>query len=207
MTTDSYDLDTVEEAFDVTLKIDLTLTKLANAKAWCSKCEGYGHYDYQCSSKSRRVSIVPSDDVEDSNVVEDVRGLSKTTSIIEDVIVGFDAPIIDEGHASYKGTSEVVDAIVESSTPTVDAYVHDTSDSALELVEFSVSSQIFRYSATPLIEDETVDSNVITSSGPSESLCVDYGFMVIPTESFFIESLEFLAMIQQVVSGAFLLVV
>jgi len=165
MTTDSYDLDTVEEAFDVTLKIDLTLTKLANAKAWCSKCEGYEHYDYQCSSKSRRVSIVPSDDVEDSNVVEDVRGLSKTTSIIEDVIVGFDAPIIDEGHASYKGTSEVVDATVESGTPTVDAYVHDTSDSALELVEFSVSSQIFRYSfVTPLIEDEIDHETVVLAS-------------------------------------------
>ena len=53
------------------------------------------------------------------------------------------------------------------------------------------------------IDHETVDSNVITSSGPSESLCVDYDFMVVPTESFFIESSEFLAMIQQVVSGAF----
>jgi len=30
--TGSYDLDTVEEAFDVTLKIILTLTRLVNAK-------------------------------------------------------------------------------------------------------------------------------------------------------------------------------
>jgi len=42
MITGSYDLDTVEEAFNVALKIELTLTRLANAKARCSKCEGYG---------------------------------------------------------------------------------------------------------------------------------------------------------------------
>ena len=42
----SYDLDTVEETFDVTLKIDLTFKKLVNAKTRCSNCEGYGHYDY-----------------------------------------------------------------------------------------------------------------------------------------------------------------
>ena len=36
--TGSYDLDTVEEAFDVTLKMDLTLTRLVNTKARCSKC-------------------------------------------------------------------------------------------------------------------------------------------------------------------------
>ena len=42
----SYDLDTVEEAFDVASKLDLTFKTLVNAKAWCSKCEGYGHYDY-----------------------------------------------------------------------------------------------------------------------------------------------------------------
>ena len=32
MITGSYDLDTVEEAFDVTLKIDLTFKTLVNAK-------------------------------------------------------------------------------------------------------------------------------------------------------------------------------
>ena len=40
MITDSYDLNTVEEAFDVALKIDLAFKTLANAKARCSKCEG-----------------------------------------------------------------------------------------------------------------------------------------------------------------------
>jgi len=57
MITGSYDLDTVEEAFDVALKIDFTFKMLVNAKARCSKCEGYVHYDYQCLSKSRHVSI------------------------------------------------------------------------------------------------------------------------------------------------------
>jgi len=37
----SYDLDTVKEAFDVALKIDLTFKMLVNANVWCSKCEGY----------------------------------------------------------------------------------------------------------------------------------------------------------------------
>ena len=47
MITGSYNLDTVEEAFDVAFKIDLTLTKLVNVKVRCSKYEGYGCYDYQ----------------------------------------------------------------------------------------------------------------------------------------------------------------
>jgi len=46
MITDFYNLDTVEEVFDVALKIDLTFKILVNARARCSKCEEYGHYDY-----------------------------------------------------------------------------------------------------------------------------------------------------------------
>ena len=45
MITVSYDLDTIEEAFDVALRIDLTFKTLVNAKSRCSKCAGYGHYD------------------------------------------------------------------------------------------------------------------------------------------------------------------
>ena len=37
--TGPYDLDTVEDAFDVALKLDLTFKTLANAKAKCYKCE------------------------------------------------------------------------------------------------------------------------------------------------------------------------
>ena len=102
-----------------------------------------------------------------------------------------------------------MDAIVESGTPlTVDAHVHHTSDSAPELLESSVSSQVSRYSfATHLIENEsdheTVDSSIVTFSGPYESPRVDYDFMVVPTESSSSESSEFLVMIQHVVSNAF----
>ena len=47
------------------------------------------------------------------------------------------------------------------------------------------------------MEDETVDSNIVTSSGPSESLCADYDFLVILIESFSSKSSEFLALINK----------
>jgi len=46
ISTGFYDLDTVGEAFDVALKIDLTFKRLVNANTRCSKCEEYRHYDY-----------------------------------------------------------------------------------------------------------------------------------------------------------------
>jgi len=104
----------------------LTFTRLVNVKAWCFKCEGFEHYDYQCPSKSQHDSIIPSGDVDDSKIVEYVHIPSKTTSIIEDVSVGFDTPIIDEGYASYEGNSKVLVTIVESDTTlTVDTVVYD----------------------------------------------------------------------------------
>jgi len=131
-----YDLDIIEEAFDVAVTIDLTFKKLVFVKARCSKCEGYWHYDYQCPSNSWHVSIVLSDDVAESKVVEDVLVPFETTSIIEDISVGSDTPILDESHASYGGTSEIEDVIVETGTPlTVDAHVHETSDTVPELVD------------------------------------------------------------------------
>ena len=90
MITAFYELDIIEDDFDVVLKIDLTFIRLVNAKAWYSKCEGYEHYDYQCFSKSRHVNIVPNDDIDDSNVFEDVHVPFKITSIIEDISVGSD---------------------------------------------------------------------------------------------------------------------
>jgi len=59
-----YNLDTIEETFNVALKIDLTFKMLVNTKARCFKCEEYGHYDYQYPSENH-VRIVPSDDVDD----------------------------------------------------------------------------------------------------------------------------------------------
>jgi len=63
MITGSYDLDTVEETFDVALKINLTFKTLVNTQVRCSKCEGYGYYDYQYPSESQHIRTVPSDDL------------------------------------------------------------------------------------------------------------------------------------------------
>ena len=43
MITGPYDLDTVEEAFDVALRLDLTFKTLVNDKARCSKCKENMH--------------------------------------------------------------------------------------------------------------------------------------------------------------------
>ena len=42
MITGSYDLNTVEEAVNVALKIELTFKSLVNTKGKCSKCENMG---------------------------------------------------------------------------------------------------------------------------------------------------------------------
>ena len=176
-----------------------------SVKVRCSKCEGYEHYVYQCPSESQHVKTVSSDDV-DSKVAKDVHIPSKTVNIIENIAVGSNISIIDEGHASYEGTSEIVGAIVESGTPLdVVAHAHDISEYVPELEESSVSSQISRYSfTTPLIEYdiklEIIDSSVVTSNGSSESPRAEYDFVVVPIDSSSSESHEFLAMIQQMVS-------
>jgi len=95
-------LDTVEELFDVASKIDLTFKTLVNAKARCSKCEGYGHYNYQCPSESRHVRIMPNNNVDDSKVVDDVNILPEITSIVENTLVNSGTLIINEIHVSSK---------------------------------------------------------------------------------------------------------
>ena len=70
-----------------------------------------------CPSKSQYVRTVPSDDVDDSKIVEDVHVLSKTASIIEDISVGSGTPIIDEVHMSFDSTSNDVDEIVKVNIP------------------------------------------------------------------------------------------
>ena len=52
------------------------------------------------------------------------------------------------------------------------------------------------------IEHKTIDSNVVTSSGLSESSRADYDFMVIPIDSFSSELPELLIMIKQMVFSA-----
>jgi len=86
MITSSYGVDSIEDAFEFALKMDLTFKGRVSIKAWeqCSKCKRYGHYDYQCPLKSRHVNIVPNDDVDNSKIVEDVHVHSEISSIIED---------------------------------------------------------------------------------------------------------------------------
>ena len=59
MITDPYDLDTVEEAFDVALRLDLIFKTLVNAKVRCYKCKGYVHYDYQCPRRVNMLKLCP----------------------------------------------------------------------------------------------------------------------------------------------------
>jgi len=119
MITDSYDLDTVEEADDVALNINLTFKTLVNVKARCTKCKVYGYYDYQCSLKSQYIRTVSSDDVDDSKVIENVHVSSKTANIIEGISVGSNTPIINEVHMSSDNTSDIGDALVEPNILTV----------------------------------------------------------------------------------------
>ena len=70
--------------------------KVINIKARCFKCKGYKHYDYQYSSKSQHIRIMPSNNVDDSKVVKNVNILSEITSIIEDALVDSSTLIIDE---------------------------------------------------------------------------------------------------------------
>jgi len=124
---------------------------------------------------------VPSDDIDDSRVVEDVYVPFKLTSVVEDTLVYSSTPILNKVHVSSEGTSDVVDALMESSTPiSHDIYVHedDTNDSKHVLVDSSMLVQVARNSlATPIMEDEieyeTVATSVITFNKSSESPLAD----------------------------------
>jgi len=64
------------------------------------------------------VTIMLIDDV-DLKVVEDVHVSYKTSSIIEDIVVGSDTPIIDELYMSSDSASDDVNEIIEPNTLTV----------------------------------------------------------------------------------------
>ena len=93
-----------------------------------------------------------SNDVNDSKIVENVHIPPNTASIIEDISVGSDTPIIDEIRVSSDGTDNDVDVKVEPNNTTV-------------------------------------------PSKPVELSRAEYSFIVVPTDSSFRESPEFLAKI------------
>jgi len=69
---------------------------------------------------------VPTDDVDDSRIVEGVYIPSEITSVVEDTLVDSSTLILDEVNVSSEDTSDIVDALVEPSTPkSVDIYVHE----------------------------------------------------------------------------------
>ena len=144
MITGSYDLDTVEEAFDVTLKINLTFKRLVNVYARCFKCRRYGHYNYQCPSESRYVRVVPNDIV-DLKVVEDVNTLPEITSIVENILVDSSTSIINEVHVSSDGTSDDVDEIIESNILTVPSKLFEFSCADYGLGPFLLSYLLVRH--------------------------------------------------------------
>ena len=119
MITGPYDLDTIEEAFDVTLRLDLTFKTLVNVKARCSKCKRYEHYNYQCPSESQHVRTVPTDEVDDSKAVKVDQVSSKTINIIEDIAVDSVTQIISEIHMSSDSANDDVDEIIDPNIPTV----------------------------------------------------------------------------------------
>ena len=94
----------------------MTFKTLVNTKFRCFKCEEYEHYDYQCPSESQHVKTVPTDDVDDSKVIEEVHVPSKTLSIIEDTSVCADTLVNNEIYMSSDSASNDVDEIVESNT-------------------------------------------------------------------------------------------
>ena len=92
---------------------------LANAKVWCSKCEGYEHYNYQCPSECQHIRTVSNNDVDNSKVIEDVHVPIKIASIIKDITVDFGTEIFDEIHVSFDSIGDDVNEIVESNIPVV----------------------------------------------------------------------------------------
>ena len=119
MITSSYHVDSVKEAFHLALELELAFKGIFifKAKEQCFKCEAYRYYDYQCPSTSRHVKIVPSDDVVDSKVVENVYILSESTSVVKDTLLDSDTLIFYEVHAFSENTSDSEHELVESSVP------------------------------------------------------------------------------------------
>ena len=84
---------------------------------------------------------MPSDDVDDSKVVENVHVHSEISSVVEDPLVNPATPIIDESHVSSAGTNDVK-VLVDSSTPISDeTYVHEDNQGSQKIeIEFIVAT-------------------------------------------------------------------
>ena len=72
-----------------------------------------------CPLESQQARTIPSNDIDDSKIVEDVHVPPKTASIIEGISVDSGTSITDEAHVSSDGTSDNVNEIVEYNIPTL----------------------------------------------------------------------------------------
>jgi len=155
-----YDLDTVEEAFYVALRLDLAFKTLVNAKARCSKCEGYEHYDYQCPSESQHVRIVSSDEVDVSKVIEEVHVPSNIVSIIEDTAVDADTLVIDEIHMSDSVSDDVNEIVEHTILHLPVAYIDDITR------PIAICNDTHKFVAYPYstLQEFTVDNKVMVTS-------------------------------------------
>jgi len=96
-----------------------------------------------------------------------------------------DSKIVDDAHIPSRTASIIEDMTVSSDTPIIDE-IHMSSD--------SVSDDV----------DEIVKPN--TPMVPSKSFecpCAEYSFILVPIDSSFSESPEFLTKIQQMISSIF----
>jgi len=158
--TGPYDLDTVEKAFDVASRLDLTFKTLVNVRVRYSKCEGYGHYDYQCPSENQHVRIMSSDEVDVSKVIEELHVPSKTVSIIEDTAVGADTLVIDEIHMS-DSASDDVNEIVEPTTLHLHVTYIDDITRPFAFYNYTHKFVAYLYS---ILQEFAVDNKVIVTS-------------------------------------------
>ena len=91
----------------------------------------------ESQDESQHINSIPSDDVRDSRVVENIYVSSTITSVVEDPLANFDTQIIDKIYEFSDSTSDNVDVRVESSTIiSTDSHTHDndTCDAECEPV-------------------------------------------------------------------------
>ena len=177
----------------------------------CSKCREFEHYDYQCPSKSQHTDNVYIDDIDNSKIVENVCIPSVVASDVVDELVKTSTPTLDETHVYEESFRNIQDALVESRTlihDDIDVSEDDTSDFEHVLVKFTMSVQVARFSlAIPMIEDEieneTVDTSVVTSSKPYEFSRADCGYMVPSNFSSSSELVKFFSTVHEVTPSVF----
>ena len=88
---------------------------------------------------------MPSDNVDDSKVVEDVNILSEIISIVENTLIDSDTSIIDKVHVFSNSTSDDVDEIVEFNMPTVPSKSFEFLMLIMGLQSFMLSQLLVSY--------------------------------------------------------------